>query len=127
MDVRGLKIAKKSNNVTHVCSFCNICFNISWRKYTEIGLDGKGPYDTTKVLHHLKSECTGGGKDCPEIPELVAKQIACKKRKTEQVSKNYHAAEGQKLEQQGRKKVKKQSDIRSTIVTQSYHNRALYA
>jgi len=131
MDVRRLEIDKKKNNVTHVCSFCNICFNISWRKYIVIGLEGKGAYDTTKVLRHLKSECTGGGKDCPEILELVAKEIAGKKRKTEQLSKHlkdYHAAEGQRLEQspEGRKKVKKQSDIRG-LDTQSYHDRALCA
>eukprot|EP00979_Chaetoceros_neogracilis_P008806 scaffold1972_cov265-Chaetoceros_neogracile.AAC.20 len=86
----------------------------NWRKYIVIGLEGKGAYDTTKVLRHLKSECTGGGKDCPEILELVAKEIAGKKRRTEQLSKHlkdYHAAEGQRLEQspEGRKKVKKQS------------------
>ena len=132
MDVRRLEMDKNGKNVTHACSFCNICFNITWRKYVVIGLEGKGAYDTTKVLRHLKSECTGGGKDCPEILELVAKEIAGKKRKTEQLSKqlkSYHASEGQRLEQspEGRKTVKKQSDIRGMIDTQSYHDRALCA
>ena len=63
MDVRRLEIDKNnSNNVSHVCSFCSICFNLTCRMF---GVDGKGTYDTTKVLCHLKLECTGGGKDCP--------------------------------------------------------------
>ena len=69
------------------------------------GVDGKGTYDTTKVRCHLKLECTGGGKDCPEILDLVTKETAGKKRKTELLSKNlkdYHAAEGHNLEQKGR-------------------------
>ena len=92
------------------------------------GVDVKGTYDTTKVLRHLKLECTGGGKYCPEILDLVTKETASKNRKTELFSKNlkdYHSAEGQKLEQKGRKK--KQSNIRNMIDTQSYHNRALCA
>ena len=47
---------------------------------------------------------------------------------TELLSKNlkdYHATEGQKLEQKGRKP--KQWNIRNMIDTQSYHNRALCA
>ena len=71
MDVRRLDIDKKnSNNVSHVCSFCNICFNLTWRM---LGVDGKGTYDTTKVRCHLKLECTGGGKYCPGILDLVKK------------------------------------------------------
>ena len=119
MDVRRLEIDKKnSNNVSHVCSFCNNCFNLTWRMF---GVDGKGTYDTTKVLRHLKLECTGGGKDCQEIPDLVTKETASKKRKTELLSynrKDYHAAEGQKLEQKGRKT--KQSNISNTVDTHSY-------
>ena len=53
-DVKRLEINKKnSNNVSHVCYFCNICFNLTWRMF---GVDGKGAYDTTKVLRHLKLE-----------------------------------------------------------------------
>ena len=104
MDARRLDIDKNnSNNVSHVCSFCNICFNLTWRMF---GVDGKGTYDTTKVLRHLKLECTGGGIDCPEILDLVTKETASKKRKTERFSKNlkdYHASEGQKLEKKVRK------------------------
>ena len=43
------------------------------------GVDGKGKYNTAKVLSHLKLECTGGGKDCPEILDLVTKETASKK------------------------------------------------
>ena len=104
IDVRRLEIDKKnSNNVSHVCSFRNICFNLTWRVF---GVDRKGTYDTTKVLCHLKLECNGGGKNFPEILDLVTKETASKKRKTELLSKNikdYHAAEGKKLEQKGRK------------------------
>ena len=54
MNVRRLEIDKKNrNNVLHVCYFCNICFNLTWRMF---GVDGKGTYDTTKVLRHLKLE-----------------------------------------------------------------------
>ena len=126
MDVRRSEIDEKnSNNVSHVCSFCNICFNLTWRMF---GVDGKGPYETTKILRRSKLECTGGGKYCPEILDLVTKETASKNRKTELFSKNikeYHAAEGQKLEQKLRKT--KQSNIRNMIDTQSYHNRALCA
>ena len=96
IDVRRLEIDKKnSNNVSHVCSFRNICFNLTWRMF---GVDGKGAYETTKVLCHLKLEFSGGGKDFPEILDLVTKETASRKRKTEILSKNlkdYHAAEGQ--------------------------------
>ena len=126
MDVRRFEIDKKnSKNVSHVCYFCNICFNLTWRMF---GVDGKGTYDTTTVLRHLKLDCTGGGKDCPEILDLVKKETASKKRKTEILSKNlkdYHADEGQNLEQKGRNT--NQSNIRNMIDTQSYHNRALSA
>ena len=57
-----------------------------------------------------------GGKKFPEILDLVTKEIASKKRKTELLSKNlkdYHAAEGQKLEQKGRKT--KQLNIRNMM------------
>ena len=57
MDVRRLETNKKnSNNVSHACYFCNICFNLTWRMF---GVDVKGTYDTTKVIRHLKLECTG--------------------------------------------------------------------
>ena len=82
----------------------------------------------TKVLRHLNLECTGGVKDFPEILDLVTKEIASKNWKTELLSKNikdYHAAEGYKLEQKGRKI--KQWNIRNLIDTQSYHNRVLCA
>ena len=50
MDVRSLEINKKnSNNVLHVSSFCNICFNLTWWMF---GVDVKGTYETTKVLSH---------------------------------------------------------------------------
>ena len=71
MDVRRLETNKKnSNNVSHVCSFCNICFNLNWRMFS---VNGKGVYNTTKILRHLKLECTGRGKDFPEILYLVTK------------------------------------------------------
>ena len=126
IDVRRSEIDKKnSNNVSHVCSFCNICFNLTWQMF---GVDGKGTYDTIKVLRHLNLECTGGGKYCPKILNLVTKETASKNRKTELFSKNlkdYHAAEGQKLEQKGRKT--NQLNIRNMIDTKSYQNRALCA
>ena len=126
MDVRRLEIDKKSsNNVSRVYSFCNICFNLTWRMF---GVDGKGTYETTKVIRHLKLECTGRGKDCPGILDLVTKETASKNRKTEILSKNlkeYHAAEDHKLEHKGRKT--KKSNIRNMIDTQSYHNKALCA
>ena len=57
MDVRRLDIDKQnSNNVSHVYSSCNICFNLTCRMF---GVDGKGTYDTTKVIHHLNLDCTG--------------------------------------------------------------------
>ena len=35
MDVRRLEIDKKnSKNVSHVCYFCKICFNLTWRMIT---------------------------------------------------------------------------------------------
>ena len=71
---------KNSNNVSHVSSFCTICFYLSWQKYTKISLDGKGSYDTTKVLRRLKRERASGGKNCQEILELVTKEIASRKR-----------------------------------------------
>ena len=62
MDVRRLEIDKKNSiNVSHVCSFCNIFFNLNWRVF---GVDRKDTYNTTKVLRHLKLECAGGVKYC---------------------------------------------------------------
>ena len=76
-NVRRLDIDKKNrNNVSHVCYFCNIFFNLTWRMF---GVDRMGTYDTTKVFRNLNLECTGGGKDCPEILDLVTKETASKK------------------------------------------------
>ena len=61
---------RNSNNVSHVCYFCNICFNLTWQIF---GVDGKGKYNTTKFLRYLNLDCTGGGKDCPKILDIVTK------------------------------------------------------
>ena len=54
---RTIEIEKKnSNNLSRVCSFCNTGFNLTWQM---LGVDGKGTYDTTKVIHHLNLDCTG--------------------------------------------------------------------
>ena len=97
MDERRLEVDNKKKNVSHICSFCNNCFNLSWQK-SKRGLDGKGTYDTTKVLRHLEEERKGGGKECTEILELVAKKAETKKRKMELLTnelKMFHSDAGQ--------------------------------
>jgi len=124
MDPRRLEteeVGLSKHNVTHVCSFCNKCIFIFWRKAkktetTKNSLDGRGSYDTTKPRRHLEKVCEGGGKVCPEIIQWQLNQNQTKKRKSmEQTSK-------------AQKKTKTaQGNIRSIFDTQSYHNRALCA
>ena len=95
------------------------CFNLTCRMF---GVDGKGTYDKTEVLRQLKLERTGRGKYFPEILDLVTKETAGKKRKTELLFKNlkdYHAAEGQKLEQKRRKTQQLNISVGGSILKES--------
>ena len=76
MDVRRLEINKKNSNIlSHVCSFCNICFNLTWRMF---GVDGKGTYDKPKVLCHLKQSSLAEEKIARKSYILLQKKLQVK-------------------------------------------------
>ena len=124
MDPRRLEINDKKN-ATHVCSFCNQCFSLEWRRRRDkdgsfMDDPGKGSYDTTKALRHLHQDCTGGGQQCPEIIEYRNQlENREKKKKAETGSAGGQKGQGKK------KKAKKQLSITSMLDPRTYRDKAL--